>query len=173
MAANYTWSDGTINFHSGGRSPMSTNRFRGPTMKLSTPLAILVLALPAGAMAQVTYSRAWIPPEGRPLGAICADREDMLFDRKAQLDREKMDNDAELASIEREGAMLDGELRQLDHTNTAAVEDYNARSDAHNRRVAAHNRRVANMNAEVADLTSDLNDASSYCTQRGWVWRVR
>ena len=141
-------------------------------MKISTPLAILVLALPAGAMAQVTYSRAWVP-EGRPLGMVCADREDMLFDRKAQLDREKMDNDAELAAIDREGAMLEGELRQLDRSNPLAVEDYNARSDAHNRRVAAHNRRVANMNAEVADLTADLNDASSYCTQRGWVWRVR
>jgi hypothetical protein len=139
---------------------------------ISRLAAIAVLALPAAAMAQVSYSRAWIV-EGRPVGSVCADREDSLFDRKATLDREKMDNDAELASIEREGAILQGELRQLDHTNARAVEDYNARSDAHNRRVAAHNRRVANMNAAVADLTADINDSASYCTTRGWVWRAR
>lgn len=141
-------------------------------MDIRKMVAILVLAAPAAAMAQVSYSRAWIV-EGRPLGSSCADREDSLYDRKALLDREKADNDAELAAIDREGALLEGELRQLDHTNVAAVEDYNARSDAHNRRVAAHNRRVAEMNGQVADLTADIDDSSNYCTTRGWVWRVR
>jgi hypothetical protein len=141
-------------------------------MDISKAVAILVLAVPSAALAQVSYSRAWIV-EGRPLGSLCADREDSLYDRRAMLDREKADNDAELRAIEREGAMLEGELRQLDHTNVAAVEDYNARSDAHNRRVAAHNRRVAEMNAQVADLTADINDSSNYCTTRGWLWRVR
>ena len=141
-------------------------------MNVSRLAAIALLAVPAAAMAQVSYSRAWIV-EDRPVGAVCSDREESLFDRKAMLDREKMDNDAELAAIDREGAMLEGELRQLDHSNLAAVEDYNARSDAHNRRVAAHNRRVAEMNAQVANLSADINDASGYCTQRGWVWRVR
>lgn len=141
-------------------------------MDIRKAAAIFVLAVPSAAMAQVTYSRAWIV-EGRPLGSICSDREESLFDRKAMLDGDKRDNDAELASIDREGAMLEGELRQLDHTNTAAVEDYNARSDAHNRRVAAHNRRVAEMNAQVADLSADINDSANYCTHRGWVWRVR
>lgn len=141
-------------------------------MKIAKPLAVLVLALPAVALAQVSYSRAWIT-EGRPIGGVCADREDMLFDRKAQLDREKMDNDAELASIEREGSQLRDELRNLDPVNSRAVEDYNARSDAHNRRVAAHNRRVADMNVAAADLNADIADASGFCTQRGWVWRVR
>jgi peptidoglycan hydrolase CwlO-like protein len=141
-------------------------------MDISKAVAILVLAVPSAALAQVSYSRAWIV-EGRPLGSLCADREDSLYDRRAMLDREKADNDAELRAIEREGAVLEGELRQLDHTNVAAVEDYNARSDAHNRRVAAHNRRVAEMNAQVADLTADINDSSNYCTTRGWLWRVR
>jgi hypothetical protein len=141
-------------------------------MKISRLAVIAALALPAAAVAQVSTSRVWIV-EGRPVGVLCSDREEFLFDRKAQLDREKMDNDAELASIDREGAMLAGELRQLDNSNSAAVGDYNARSDAHNRRVAAHNRRVANMNAAVNDLNVDINDASGYCTTRGWVWRVR
>ncbi|MGE5094135.1 MAG: hypothetical protein ACM3SO_03295 [Betaproteobacteria bacterium] len=141
-------------------------------MNTAKALAVLVLALPPAAVAQVSYSRAWIVPE-RPVGATCADREDVLADRKASLDREKMDNDAELAAIEREGAMLEGELRALDRTNVGAVEDYNARSDAHNRRVAAHNRRVAGMNAAAADLTAELADAAQFCTSRGWVWNVR
>ena len=141
-------------------------------MKIARLVAVAALVLPAAAMAQASTSRVWIV-EGRPVGALCSDREEFLFDRKAQLDREKMDNDAELAAIEREGAMLAGEMRQLDPSNPAAVEDYNARSDAHNRRVAAHNRRVANMNAAVNDLNVDINEASGYCTSRGWVWRVR
>src|SRR4051812_48135523 len=84
---------------------------RGIEMDIRKAVAILVLAAPAAAMAQVSYSRAWIV-EGRPVGASCADREESLYDRKSMLDREKMDNDAELAAIDREGAMLEGELRQ-------------------------------------------------------------
>jgi hypothetical protein len=141
-------------------------------MDTAKAFALVLLALPSAAVAQVSYSRAWIP-EGRAVGSICSDREDVLAGRKDSLDREKMDNDAELASIEREGAGLNAELRSLDRADMAAVEDYNARSDAHNRRVAAHNRRVANMNAAAGDLTADMADAAQYCTSRGWAWTVR
>jgi hypothetical protein len=144
------------------------------TMKPATAFALVMLAVPAAATAQVSYSRAWIPPGPSVAPSrACADRQDVLTDRKLSLDREKRDNDAELAAIEDEGAQLAGELRSLDNSNANAVDDYNARSNAHNRRVAAHNRRVADMNAAVADLNADLGDASQYCTSRGWNWSLR
>ena len=143
-------------------------------MRPVTAFALVMLAVPAAAMAQVSYSRAWIPSNGPVVTSrVCADRQDVLTDRKLSLDREKRDNDAELASIEDEGADLAAQLRGIDRSNSDAVADYNARSDAHNRRVAAHNRRVADMNAAVGDLTADLNEASQYCTQRGWTWSLR
>jgi chromosome segregation ATPase len=143
-------------------------------MKPAAAFTLVMLAAPTAALSQVSYSRAWIP-SGQPVvtSRVCADRQDVLTDRKYTLDREKRDNDAELASIEDEGARLAAELRNLDNRNPAAVDDYNARSDAHNRRVAAHNRRVADMNAEVADLTSDMTEAAQYCTSRGWTWSLR
>ena len=141
-------------------------------MNTRTLIALLALAAPSAALAQVSYSHAAItgpvvvPNEAAPYvvpaepeSSRCTD----LQQRKAVLDDEKVTYDRERDQLDAENAQLARELRNLDSTNPAAVAAYNAQSDDHNRRVAEHNRRVAEMNDAVAQLTTDLADAQPYC----------
>lgn len=138
-------------------------------MKRTSLVAVLVLAAPAAAFAQVSHSRAYItgplvapsePAYVEPYpSAACSD----LESRKAALDDEKVTYDRERDQLDRENARLAEDLRNLDSRDAAAVAAYNARSDAHNRRVAEHNQRVADMNDSVAQLSADIANATPYC----------
>jgi cell division protein FtsB len=81
------------------------------------------------------------------------------------LDQDKRDVDAEGAALARAKSRLDGELAQLDRTNTAAVADYNARSNALNDRVNAYNARVADLNHAVALLNGDSREMVDWCNR--------
>src|SRR5512142_611781 len=148
-------------------------------MKSATVLAVLCIAAPAAALAQTTYSRAAVTsptvvpaepayPVYSPTVYPCAE----LESQRVMLDDEKLAYDRELNALDAESARLADELRNLDHTDTAAVAAYNARSDEHNRSVAEHNRRVADMNDAVARLTADIANATPYCNYPRW-WVVR
>ena len=138
-------------------------------MKPRTLVAMVVLAAPAAAFAQVSHSRAYItgplvapsePAYVEPYPAsACSD----LESRKAMLDDQKVTYDRERDQLDGENARLAEELRDLDSRDAAAVAAYNARSDAHNRRVAEHNQRVADMNDAVAQLSGDIANATPYC----------
>ncbi len=136
-------------------------------MKNSILFAVLAMALPVAAHAQVSYSHATItgpvvvPAE--PAYVVpsypCGD----LQQRKAALDDEKVSYDRQRDRLDAEAARLARDLRDLDSTDAIAVAAYNARSDEHNRRVAEHNRNVADMNDAVARLTTDLANAAPVC----------
>ena len=142
-------------------------------MKAAMGIAVVGLALPVAALAQVSQSQARItgdPAWGADYRA-CVERSDTLGDRRAFLDREKFDIDDAAVEIARDGERLRIELSRLQATDTAAVAEYNARSSGHNRRVAAHNRRVAEMNAAASALNGDSANMMSYCNLRTYRWR--
>jgi hypothetical protein len=141
-------------------------------MKTMISMAALLAALPAAALAQVSYSQARIADPAWPGDyRACVERSDTLADRKAFLDREKYDIDDAAADIAREAERLRFELQRLPASDAAAVADYNVRSADHNRRVAAHNRRVADMNAAAALHNGDSADMLAYCNLRTYRWR--
>jgi cell division protein FtsB len=136
-------------------------------MKPVIVLALAALAAPA-AFADVTYSRVVVLDEPVAIHAVprvCENRNNELWDRKALLDQDKRDVDAEGAALARAKSRLDGELAQLDRTNTAAVADYNARSNALNDRVNAYNARVADLNHAVALLNGDSREMVDWCNR--------
>jgi hypothetical protein len=135
-------------------------------MKIAKAMALIVMAAPLAALAQVSYSQARIAGERpviREALRVCADRTDKLWDRKALLDQDKRDIDGEGRAIAQATASLAAELRRLDASNLPAVAAYNARSEALNTRVDWHNRRVAEMNGAAALLNADSADMTSYC----------
>ena len=142
-------------------------------MKPMPVLLMLALAAPAASFAQASRSQVRIEPPvvysapvySGPVQA-CLDRQDTLADRKAWLDREKIDLDRTSDAIALEGQGLADELRTLPASDAAAVAAYNARSDAHNRRVASYNQRAAEMNGAAASLNSDSADMVAYCNYR-------
>lgn len=142
-------------------------------MKTITTLAAIIAALPAAALAQVSYSQARIAadPLVRDNYRTCVARQDSLADRKDFLDNEKREIDAAGADIAREAEWLGVELPRLQTADAAAVAAYNARSAEHNRRVAGHNRRVADMNAAAANYNGDSADMVAYCNLRTYRWR--
>jgi hypothetical protein len=136
-------------------------------MKPARIAAWLILAAPAVAAAQITYSQPRIlaAPEA-PIyytDRDCDAARIHLSNRGGALERERLDYASEAASIAREGAALSRELARLDASSPAAVASYNARSADHNRRVDDHNARVAGMNAEAAAMNSELAQADSQC----------
>ena len=80
----------------------------------------------------------------------CAERDARLHERGLWLDGRKRE-------IDREGAALAQELRNLDNRDLAAVASYNARSAEHNRRVADLNAGVADYNANMQSMVSECN----------------
>jgi hypothetical protein len=129
-------------------------------MKPARAVAYVALLAPLASFAQVSYSRATIEP---PRLHVCAEQQVSLYDRKAFLDMDKLQIDREREAIAREGEALAAEMRNLDNSNTAAVDAYNARSADHNRRVAVHNGYVAEMNRAAALLNGDSADFMAYC----------
>ena len=113
---------------------------------------ILVAALaaaalvPAAASAQVYYHG----PAVTYAPAGCVERDARLHERGLWLDSRKRE-------IDREGAALANELRNLDNRDLGAVVSYNARS-------AEHNRRVAELNAGVADYNAGMQSMVSECS---------
>lgn len=142
-------------------------------MKPIIALALAALAAPA-AFADVTYSRVVVldePVAIQPVPRVCENRNNELWDRKALLDEDRRDADAEKAALDRAKARLDGELAQLDRTRAAAVADYNARSNALNARVDAYNRRVADLNRAVALLNGDSREMVDWCNRMYYAGR--
>ena len=136
-------------------------------MRHAIAMALAALA-PLAASAYTTYSRAVIIEDRPVIGStlhVCDARNAELWDRKALLDQDKRDADAEREAIARAKARLDGELVQLDRANAAAVADYNARSYALNDRVDAYNRRIADMNGASALLNADSAEMVDYCNR--------
>ena len=124
------------------------------------------IAAPLLAAAQVSISEVRIVPDpSLPLDArrACIDRVNVLHDRRAVLDEEKLFVDRENEALAIAGERLAADLRALDNSDTAAVAAYNARSDEHNRRVEAQNRRVAQLNARVAAFNGDAGEATRSC----------
>jgi hypothetical protein len=135
-------------------------------------ILFLVAALaPVAVSAQVEHSRAQIyadpPPPVREDLDACLARQDSLADRKAFLDREKMNVDLDGDAIAAEGVRLAEALRTLDAGNGVAVAEYNTLSAAQNRRVQLHNRRVAELNSASSRFNTDAVDVTAYCN-----WRV-
>ena len=139
-------------------------------MKRANLVVAMLAALPAAALAQVTYYEA---PLSRGGLEECMQRDLGVRERKAVLDDERIGTERESAAIAREGLALAQELRVLDAGNVSMVSSYNARSDAHNRRVAEHNRRVADLNARTALLNGDAADTNASCAARGYLLRDR
>lgn len=120
------------------------------TLVAALAAAILV---PAAAGAQVYYhgpSVTYAPG--------CVDRDARLHERGMWLDSRKRD-------IDREGAALADELRNLDNRDLGAVASYNARSSEHNRRVAELNAGVAQYNSDMQVMVGECNFA--YVLPRG------
>jgi hypothetical protein len=140
-------------------------------MKPVRTLLLLAALAPAAASAQVEYSRAQIYAEPLPVVRedldACLARHDSLADRKAFLDREKMNVDLDGDAIAAEGARLAESLRNLDAGNATAVAEYNTLSNAQNSRVQLHNRRVAELNSASSRFNIDAVDVTAYCN-----WRV-
>lgn len=138
-------------------------------------IALLVLAAPAAALAQTSYSTATVlgpPPVVLTAeGQACWDRHDTLAVRKSWLDEEKANVDRDGAAIARESAQLADEKRLLVSTDASAVAAYNTRSAAHNRRVAAHNARVADMNLAASLHNDAAANMVAYCNLRTYRWR--
>ena len=136
-------------------------------MKTTRVVAALALVAPLVAAAQVSYPLATEPGERvyyyRESPRICHDRNASLWERKAALDADQRDVDRAGAQLERMKARLDGEYRNLDFGNNAAIAAYNARSDEYNRLIQDHNRRVARMNGAAAVLNGDSADLASFC----------
>lgn len=146
-------------------------------MNPARALAVLILAVPAAAAAQVSYSQARIAgdpvyPVYRADYRACLDGNDTLLDRRAFLEQERRDIERDGAAIEREGERLRVELSRLPSNDAVAVADYNRRSSEQNHRVAAHNRRVAEMNAAASMLNGDTADLMAYCNLRTYAWRT-
>ena len=131
---------------------------------------LLAAAAPMAAMGQVSYGDG---PLTREELRVCMERDHAVRERIARLDDERVESDAEAASIAREGARLAEELRRLDNRDTLAVAEYNARSDAHNRRVEAHNRYVVDLNARTALVNGDAADVGASCASRRYWMRDR
>jgi hypothetical protein len=113
-------------------------------MKAKVIAALAVAALPALASAQYVYG-----PSVTRYGYSCSDRDAALLDRGMWLDSRKRE-------IDRDGADLANELRNLDNRDVGAVASYNARS-------AEHNRRVAELNAGVAQYNTDMREMVDGC----------
>ena len=123
-------------------------------MKATLIAALAVATLPSLATAQqYTYG----PSITRPPFS-CTDRDALLLDRGMRLENRKRD-------IDRDGADLANELRNLDNRDLGAVASYNARSAEHNRRVADMNAGVAQYNIDMRDMAESCNYA--YVTPRG------
>jgi hypothetical protein len=146
-------------------------------------VALAVLAMPLSALAQPSYSS---PPLARGELRVlpddvrtCVERNEVLLDRRASIERERQAIDLEAETLARTGADLDDEWRTLDRSNAALVASYNARSERHNRRVEAQNRRVANFNSRTALLNADSDEAAYRCSapylppDRDATWRER
>lgn len=88
----------------------------------------------------------------------CVERDRSLLDRGMWLDSRKRD-------VDRDGADLAEELRNLDNRDLGAVASYNARSAEHNRRVADLNAGVAQYNTDMREMTDTCNYA--YYAPRG------
>jgi hypothetical protein len=132
-------------------------------------IAIALLAAPAVAAAQSSYSQARILPAPEIVvypaysGRDCDAARIHFSNRGAALEHERRDYETEAGAIAREGASLNRELQGLDTSNAGAVSAYNARSEAHNRRVDDHNARVASMNSAAATMNAELAEADSQC----------
>lgn len=136
-------------------------------MRHAIVCALAALAAPL-ALAQTTYSRVVVIDEPvvlRPVPHVCDARNNELWDRKALLEQDRRDADAERDALARAKSRLDQELSRLDRTNTGAVADYNARSNALNTRVDAYNKRVADLNSAVALLNSDSREMVDWCNR--------
>ena len=124
-------------------------------MRAQLFLAITLAAVPALATAQ---QYVYGPSVTRSAYA-CSDRDAALLDRGMWLDSRKRD-------IDRDGADLAQELRNLDNRDVGAVASYNARSAEHNRRVADLNAGVAQYNADMRDMVDTCN-YTYYAPRRG------
>ena len=123
-------------------------------------LALAIVATPAVALAQTSYSRAEIVA---PRLKVCNQEHGALFDRKAALEMDQRAIDRERDAIEREASDLAREMRDLSSTDTGAVAAYNAHSALHNERVAAHNRYVNATNRAAGLLNGDSAEFMRYC----------
>lgn len=156
--------DSTNNFAGMGLSPEESPG--ESLMKYASMLALLMLGAPLAATAQVSYSEARIAGDGTLPYDVCSERFESIFERKARLDSEKLENDRETGALARDAGRLADERRRLDLEDAATVRAYNARSEEHNRRVALHNSRVAEMNTAASMLNGDREDALAMCSAR-------
>jgi hypothetical protein len=140
--------------------------------------AILAFVAPLTAAAQVSYSQATITGEG-PLyyrapvvreappayadTVACDARNQALWDRKARLDRDRQDIDAEGARLDLMKQRLDDEFAHLDWGNDPAIRAYNARSNRYNQLIGEHNHRVARMNGAASVLNNDSQELVAQC----------
>ncbi|HUP97839.1 MAG TPA: hypothetical protein VM073_07855 [Usitatibacter sp.] len=140
-------------------------------MKAVRIALIATALLPCAALAQAYSPRE--APMSREMLRTCMERDASMRDRLDLLESERLEHDRETQAIERDGARIAEELRNLDSRDASAVAAYNARSAAHNRRVEVHNRRVADMNARAALHNGDASDLAAQCASRPYLLRDR
>ena len=137
-----------------------------PSLRLAAALAAC-LAAPAGAQ-NLTLKK---PPPllSRAELRQCMDREDALKRRSEALRRAREQSQSVQADIADSARRLSEELRRIDASDAAAVDDYNRRSQAHDEVVAASNKRADAYNAAVESLNSDSADQMAACATRPYL----
>jgi uncharacterized protein involved in exopolysaccharide biosynthesis len=137
-------------------------------MKAARLLAAATLLVPLAAAAQAYYAQArplLEPALTRSELRECMYRDEALAERRADLDGERAETDAEAAAIAEAGARLADELRNIHSGDVGAVAAYNARSAAHNERVQEHNRQVAVVNERAARLNGESARLDTVCAR--------
>ena len=99
----------------------------------------------------------------------CMDREDTLKQRFDALERMRESGLATSAEIGESARRLSEELRRIDATDVAAVDDYNRRAKAHDAVVEASNKRADAFNAAIQSLNTDNADHLAACATRPYL----
>lgn len=142
-------------------------------MKLARGIAAFAAAAPLAVLAQVVYPAPAPDYMPRELYAGCAARQDILSQRRFDLERQRADLERENQHLTHEQRRLADELRNLNSRDAAAVDAYNARQQRYNQQVDDHNRRAAEMNDVAANTNADIQYLLNDCVPRGFVWRDR